>query len=325
MMTVRPLTRAAGHHIYLEKESPGHWVGTGAERLGLTGEVTPETFKAVRLGAHPETGEVLRVRKVSDRVYHKPWGTEIYKAREMYDITISAPKSVSVLTLFDDRIPAAHEHAAEQTWRAMEQRTGEMVVAAYQHEYSRRLDPQIHTHLVAGNLAFDGARWRTLHANEWYRRQEQITVHYREHLLGELERFGYRIEYPEVAGVSAEILARFSQRTKERDRKVAEFTEANGAAPTNREASILVRTNRPDKLYLPKAEIRERQLARLTPSERLQLTGVQQQSREREHVRFRDVTPAVGREKVKGRPGSFPSFQDHVESEPGLTVRPWSY
>jgi conjugative relaxase-like TrwC/TraI family protein len=325
MMTIRALTRAAAHHIYLEKEAPGHWVGTGAERLGLTGEVTPETFKAVRLGAHPETGEVLRVRKVSDRIYHKPWGTEIYKFREMYDLTISAPKSASVLTLFDDRIPAAHEQAVEKTWRAMEHRCGAMVIASYQHESSRTLDPQTHTHLVAGNLAHDGSKWRTLHANEWYRRQEQITVHYRERLFEKLEGYGYRIQYPEVAGVSPEIMARFSQRSQELNREIEKFTELNRVAPTTREVSIIVRNHRPAKIYLPKEEIRDRQLARLTPSERIQLTDVHQQAREREYVRYRDVTPAKEQERPAEKIRPSHPLIDHVESEPGLVVRPWSY
>lgn len=303
MMSIHALSRAAGHHIYLEKESPGYWVGTGAEKLGLSEKVTPETFKSVRLGQHPETGENLRVRKVVDRVYRKPWGIETYKAREMYDLVISAPKSASVLALFDDRISGAHERAVEQTWRAMELRCGAMVIASYQHEYSRTLDPQTHTHLVAANLAHDGERWRTLHANEWYRRQERITVHYRERLFERLEGYGYRIQYPEVAGVSPEIMARFSQRSQERDREIEKFTAKHDVAPTSREVSILVRTHRPAKVHLPKEEIRERQLARLTPAERIQLTDVRERARER-------VSPAL---------------HDHVESEPGLSVRPWSY
>lgn len=303
MMTIGPLTCAAGYRTYLEKESPGRWVGTGAERLKLAGEVTPETFRSIRLGLHPETGEKLRIREVSDRIYKKPWGLETYKAREMYDLVISAPKSASILALMDDRIPAAHERAVEQTWRAMEPRCGAMVIASYQHESSRTLDPQTHTHLVAGNLAYDGSRWRTLHANEWYRHQEQITVHYRERLFERLEGYGYRIQYPELAGVSPELMARFSQRSEERDREIEKFTEKYRQAPSTREVKVLVRTHRPEKVYLPKEEIRDRQLARLTPSERIQLTDVRERARERV---------------------SHP-LHDHVESEPGLSVRPWSY
>jgi conjugative relaxase-like TrwC/TraI family protein len=303
MMSIHAFSCAAGYRAYVEKESPGYWVGTGAERLKLAGEVTPETFRSIRLGLHPETGEKLRIREVSDRIYKKPWGLETYKAREMYDLVISAPKSASILALMDDRISAAHEQAVEQTWRHMESRCGAMVIASYQHDTSRTLDPQTHTHLVAGNLAYDGSRWRTLHANEWYRRQEQITVHYRERLFERLEGYGYRIQYPELAGVSPEIMERFSQRSQERDREIEKFTERNHVAPTTREVSILVRESRGNKLRLPKEEIRERQLERLTPSERIQLTDVRERARER-----------------VSRP-----LMDHVESEPGLRVRPWSY
>ena len=35
--------------------------------------------------------------------------------------------------------------------------TSNLVIARYDHDTSRELDPQLHTHLVAGNLTYDGA------------------------------------------------------------------------------------------------------------------------------------------------------------------------
>ena len=40
----------------------GQWVGEGAESLGLTGEVRPEDFEALRVNQRPGTGERLTPR-----------------------------------------------------------------------------------------------------------------------------------------------------------------------------------------------------------------------------------------------------------------------
>ena len=201
MLNIHAFAQAKGYRSYLEKEAVGSWKGSGSKLLNLPEEITKENFSSIRQGLHPETGEELRIRKVVDRVYHKPWGTETYKAREMYDLVISAPKSVSVMALVDPRISASHQEAVSKVLERMEQRNGAMVVAEYHHHNSRKLDPQEHSHLLAANLSFDGERWKTLNANKMYRGQQEITDGYRDFLFRKLEREGYRIDYPEIAGV----------------------------------------------------------------------------------------------------------------------------
>ena len=46
----------------------GEWVGIGAEKLGLRGEVTPEQFEALRSNHHPLSGEQLTPRTKETRV-----------------------------------------------------------------------------------------------------------------------------------------------------------------------------------------------------------------------------------------------------------------
>jgi hypothetical protein len=89
----------------------GEWRGRGAELLGLRGGVTREQFEAVREGLHPETGEFLRPRHSVDRANDD--GTEHSKARSLYDLTFSAPKSVSIQAMVggDERLVAAHDKA----------------------------------------------------------------------------------------------------------------------------------------------------------------------------------------------------------------------
>lgn len=307
MLSIRGIPAGAGYLNYVGKEAEGRWLGTGAKILKLPEKVEPKEFHSVRKGLHPETEEKLRIREVSDRVYKKPWGEQIYKAKELYDLTISAPKSVSIMSLFDERIIEAHQYAADRVWRAMEHQCGAMVIASFQHHYSRQLDPQEHTHLVAGNLAFDGEKWRTLHANNWYRSQQQITEYYRENLLGALERQGYRIDYPELAEVPRELIDRFSQRAESRDSSIAAYVEHFGDEPSNREIAVMIREHREPKQYLPAAEIRERQLARLEPSEREQLVTVKERAWE------------------QGEKIHLPRLSDSVESEEALAHRPWRY
>jgi conjugative relaxase-like TrwC/TraI family protein len=75
----------------------GQWCGRGADLLGLKGRVTPEEFEAVRQGLDPETRGFLRQRHGADRITSD--GAEQSKARSLYDMTFSAPKSVSVMPL----------------------------------------------------------------------------------------------------------------------------------------------------------------------------------------------------------------------------------
>ena len=82
--------------------------------LGLRGEVTQKQFEAVREGLHPETGEFLRPRHSADRIGED--GSEQSKGRSLYDLTFSAPKSVSVQALVggDERLVAAHDDAVRE-------------------------------------------------------------------------------------------------------------------------------------------------------------------------------------------------------------------
>ena len=60
----------------------------GGEELGLTGPVDPDTFKAVLEGRVPE-GPHLGKRDKDGGIHHRPGR----------DVTLSAPKSVSLIAL----------------------------------------------------------------------------------------------------------------------------------------------------------------------------------------------------------------------------------
>ena len=65
-------------------ESPGRWSGAGAGALQLGGQVDDDGFMALMQGRDPRTGEQLRRLGGRSKV-------------AAFDLTFSAPKSVSVL------------------------------------------------------------------------------------------------------------------------------------------------------------------------------------------------------------------------------------
>ena len=69
------------------------------------------------------------------------------------------------------RLNGANEDRATANW----------IVAAYRHDTSRELDPQLHTHAVTANLTYDGVegRWKALQASGLYERRAYLTEVYR--------------------------------------------------------------------------------------------------------------------------------------------------
>jgi conjugative relaxase-like TrwC/TraI family protein len=330
MLTIRAMTGGAGyaqkhleHSDYFDQNRTvqGEWHGRGAELLGLHGTVTHEQFEAVREGLHPEAGEFLRPRHSADRLATD--GEVESKARSLYDLTFSAPKSVSVQALVggDDRLLEAHRHAVNVALQEAERyagarvrldganndrQTGNLVVATYTHDSSRQLDPQLHTHAVAANLSYDGVegRWKALQASGMYERRAYITEVYRNELAREVRRLGYEIENQrnakgvdngfEIKGISKDLLARYSQRSEQRDESIRQFTAEHGRQPTDNEVAILVRESRPDKLHeISSAEVHRLQVDRISPQEHTNLLDLRERATEHSQTLIPERVPAV--------------------------------
>jgi conjugative relaxase-like TrwC/TraI family protein len=256
----------------------------------------------VRQGLDPQTGEFLRQRHGADRIASN--GEEQSKARSLYDMTFSAPKSVSVMAIVggDERLVVAHGTAVREALEEAEKysatrvrlaglnenrATGNWIVASYTHDASRQLDPQLHTHAVAANLTYDGTegRWKALQASGLYERRGYLTEVYRNSLAREVRALGYEIENRhdvhgrdkgfEIAGFSLDLLDKFSQRSAQRDAAIQEFTNSRGRAPTDNEVAVLVRETRADKLQEMSTErVRNLQQDRLSVDERQRLREV---------------------------------------------------
>ena len=262
---------------YYAKDDPDHraasaWAGKGADALGLTGPVDPDVFTAILEGRVRDEPRLGRPGKDGE-IVHRPGR----------DLTLSAPKSVSLAALVggDARVADAHGRAVERTlaWveeRAVETRmkgpedgrmirAGEQkaVIATFTHETSRNLDPQFHTHAVIANMVqgADG-KWRTMANEKLYSSKMLIGVLYRGELARELASLGYGIEKThadgrfEIAGVSRGIIDAYSTRRAEIEaamdgRGLGTPTENQRAA---QRAALMTRAAKRD---VDRAELRE--------------------------------------------------------------------
>jgi len=107
-----------------------------------------------------------------------------------------------------------------------------VVGAVFRHDTSRALDPHLHSHCILFNATWDATegRWKALEAREMVTAQKFVRNVYYHELVGSLQKFGYGVENNprgdfEIAGVSKELIDRFSKRHREIDEKTKEFLE----------------------------------------------------------------------------------------------------
>lgn len=172
MLSISSIKGDAGYYshednYYASGSLDSRWMGEGAEKLGLKGEVSSADMDAVRQGKLPDGSDLSRMVN------------GVNKHRSGYDLTFSAPKSVSVMALVgeDRRFIEAHNRAVAVVMQEVEKLvsariteegktetvlTGNMVAALYNHDTSRDLDPQLHTHALVFNATFADEKWRSL-------------------------------------------------------------------------------------------------------------------------------------------------------------------
>ena len=143
------------------------WQGKGAEALGLEGKVDKQVFTELLQGKLPDGSDLTRIQD------------GVNKHRPGYDLTFSAPKSVSMLAMLggDKRLIDAHNRAVTVALNQVESLastrvkkdgvsetvlTGNLIIARFNHDTSRAQDPQIHTHSVVINATRNGDKWQTL-------------------------------------------------------------------------------------------------------------------------------------------------------------------
>lgn len=158
---------AAQDNYYFLGNLQSRWLGEGAHALGLDGVVDAHQLDELIAGRLPN-GESLE---------HMSGGKNVH--RSGYDLTFSAPKSVSVLIALygESRLLEAWNNSITETLKEVEslvstrtmkdgysevQLTQKAVIATFNHDTSRNLDPQIHTHALFLNMTPTDDGWRTL-------------------------------------------------------------------------------------------------------------------------------------------------------------------
>lgn len=261
---------------------PGRFLGAGLAGLAGGAGVEPgsavteeQLWRMLGMLQDPVTGEQLGRAPTGPGMVFVDHLGRVCKARQSiagFDLTFSAPKSVSVAWALADegtraRIHAAHARAllsviAYGESQVFATRTGHggainedvrgVVATGFDHWDSRAGDPQLHTHVVVLNRAQsvrDGA-WRTLDSKALFRAAVGMSELYNGLLADELTReFGWawvpearrRSAEPKwaVEGVPKELRAEFSQRTTDieraKDGLVDAFVGSHGRQPTARE------------------------------------------------------------------------------------------
>lgn len=240
MLTVKAFKSANHAAAYYDKEdyysddgnAPSQWYGAGAELLGLSGEVDRMQIMRIMNGDLPN-GE--RVGMTKDGKHEHAPG---------FDLTFSAPKSVSVMALVagDSRITDAHCQAVLKAMKFVEERcaatriredgtinrheTGNLLIANFLHATSRNLDPQLHTHNLVMNVTQDeNGQWRSLEASELYKIHHEANRVYMQEMNKNVLALGYETTQSKSAfeidltkyGIKSDDLSRFSSRKAEID------------------------------------------------------------------------------------------------------------
>ena len=215
--------------------SPSEWQGAGADALGLSGEVERDQFREMLDGKMPDGQQLGTVR--DGEVQHRPG----------WDVTMSAPKSVSIMAEVagDRRLVGAHDRAVKSALAFAErhsaatrirdggiverQQTDNLDVASFRHDTSRAQDPQLHTHNVIMNATRDAnGNWRSLEPRALYQLQKAIGAVYRQELAVNVRGLGYEIESRQRLAVrdqgrfSADAIKAFSERAAQVEARLAE-------------------------------------------------------------------------------------------------------
>ncbi len=314
---------------------PGRWTGAGLPGLG-TGDgidltpgavVTEEAMGRLFGSGHdPVTGGRLglsypKFKTVEERIGERvarlpgdlPAGEHATAVAEIeaqekarpqrsavagYDLTFTAPKSVSVLWALGDAevrraVEDAHRDALGAVLGLIEERflhtrIGDgskirvpalgAIAAAFDHWDTRAGDPNLHTHLVLANkVQGPDGRWRAVDGQVLFAAAVACSEIYDSTIADTLAarlpvRFGYRDRGPrrtpafEIEGIPDPLLAAFSSRSEaigtHLQDLVAAFTGAHGREPTRVEVVRLRQqatlATRPDKHVTELAQLRDR-------------------------------------------------------------------
>lgn len=301
------LKHLSANDYYSEKESiTGKWKGSLAKNFDLEHSPTsPESFSAFQQNLNPATGEKLTQRTKEGSI-------------RFYDFQCSAQKSLSVMSLFDSNLAHVHREAVDYAMKELERLaavrvrhgansstnnfefTGKIVYAQFNHDSSRSLDPQQHTHNAITNVTWDETNkcYKALETLEICRAIRYCGKVYQNYAAKKILDSGYKIENTydakgnikgfEIVGVPEKILTRYSKRRKEIDLEIENFKKDKGRAPTFAEIASIARLTRDRKMTeITKDEVIAYQKGQLSSDEKTMLENlVKKAAKDKDKFRY---------------------------------------
>ncbi|HAU1387076.1 TPA: conjugative transfer relaxase/helicase TraI [Legionella pneumophila] len=245
MLSIQPLSSAEGSasyyldavNYYQNDSQSIRWLGAGAKALGIHGQtVEKEQMMALLSGVLPDGTQLGRIDK--DGVHHRPG----------FDMTVSAPKSFSILLesgaapelakVLDEAVEWFVEEMEKefaQTRQVIDGKieyvdTGNFTIASFRHPNSRANDPLSHVHLVGLNMTQcpDG-KWRSL-ASDMEGKKGVVEQIMKYHIYGGLKfrnklanltkNAGFKLTsngdgFWEIQGVPEQVMTHYSKRRKD--------------------------------------------------------------------------------------------------------------
>lgn len=239
MLTIAPGVDGSEHYFskdnYYTKEEGienSFWYGKGATLLGLEvgTAIDPDAYQALWRG-EVEGRRLGRI--IKGETVHRPG----------WDLTFSAPKSLSILSEVYgvDELRVIHERAVRKALSSVEAmidtrtrvgdktrllNSGNGVFACFTHDTNRNLDCQLHTHGFMLNMTQTEAGWRSIQEQRIFKsqKQHQFGIEYRSALAVYLKEAGYRLRnhrdprFFEIDGVPEELIRDFSTRSQDIER-----------------------------------------------------------------------------------------------------------
>ena len=293
----------SSNDYYSEHEKvQGYWRGELADAFGLRDKVvTSEEFSLFQRNVNPKTLDRLTQKNM-------PGGSRFF------DFQVAAPKSVSVMSMFDERLIEAHRESVRIAMAELERlaavrvrdgenvrtnnyaTTGKLVYAEFMHDTSRALDPQLHTHNVVCNVTrADDGRYKALETLEMCRAIRYAGKVYHNEMAARCRELGYEtvetrdrkgnVIWYDLACVPADVMERFSKRRQQIEKAEAEFIAAHGRKPTLSENNYLSTSTRTDKMLTSTSgKVREFQMGQLGHQEEEQLYAAARRAKEHDPV-----------------------------------------
>lgn len=254
MMTLSPIKdfnyyKSSEHNdYYYDDEYIGEWFGSLVAEMGLPRHVSELQMDRVFSGIHPTTLEKLNSRS----------------SRFGFDLTFSAPKSVSVLyaqshAVLRQQVVDAHLASVKDALAYLElelvqyrvkdgsSTNGFGILAALQtHFTSRELDPQLHTHALLANLTLaDNHTLRCMDTRVLYSWQKVLGAFYRVCLAQRLAGLGFTIESDNEAfrikEIPKQLETHFSTRTQQIQEVLNRYSISSSASAAGDIAKLATR------------------------------------------------------------------------------------